>query len=91
MKDRKNSNKMSDYVARDDIMGLLSDDEIAKVSTAETATALCEGDEYIDLEHIHLGVRSALGTPAKLGNFLPRKAVRSDTWSKILVQLASRS
>ena len=89
MKDVKNSK--TQYIARDDIMHLLSDDEVAKVSTAETAAELTEGDEYIDLEHIDSGVHSAVGKPVKLGNLLPRKAVREDTWSKILVQLASRS
>jgi hypothetical protein len=29
---------------------LLSDDDIARVSTAETAASLAEGDEYVDLD-----------------------------------------
>jgi len=81
----------TEYIARDEIMKMLSDDEIAKVSTAETAAELDEGDEYLDLEHIDKGVRSAVGKLAKISNLLPRKAVHEATWSKILVQLASRS
>ena len=47
------------YVTRDTILKLLSDDEVAKVSTAETASRLADGDEYLDLEHLDKGVRRA--------------------------------
>ena len=40
----------TEYITRDTILRLLSDDEIARVSTAETAAHLAKDDEYIDLE-----------------------------------------
>ena len=42
-------------VARDNILNVLSDEEVAKVSTAETASGLTEGAEYLDLEHLDRG------------------------------------
>ena len=77
------------YVTRDSILKLLSDEEIARVSTAETAAGLAEGDEYLDLEHLDQGVRCAGGTAAPMGRVLPRNAVHTNTWSNILTQLAA--
>ena len=72
---------------RDGIMKLLSDEEVASVSTAETAVKLADGDEYVDLEQLDQGVRRAQSSPTPMGRVLPRKAVHQDTWAKILVEL----
>jgi hypothetical protein len=42
--------KRAEHVTRDAILKLLSDEEIAKVSTAEAASILTKGVEYLDLE-----------------------------------------
>jgi hypothetical protein len=83
------NDQRAEYVTRDSVLKLLSDDEVAKVSTAETAARLADGDEYLDLEHIDRGVQRAGGTATPMGRVLPRKAVHADTWSKILTQLAA--
>ncbi len=75
------------YVLRDGIMNLLSDDEVASVSTAETAQKLADGDEYIDLEQLEQGVLRAQATPTPMGRVLPRRAVHEDTWTKIVMTL----
>ena len=80
-------NKQVDHVARDGILKLLSDDEVASVSTAQTAVRLSSGDEYIDLKHLEQGVRRAAATASAMGHVLPRKAVHADTWTKILTRL----
>ncbi len=81
----------TDYVTRDTIMKLLSDAEIARVSTAETATGLDRGDEYIDLEELSMGVRSALPkVTVPMGRLLPRKAVEAGTWEQIVSVLAEQ-
>lgn len=72
---------------RNSILNLLSNAEVARVSTAETAAHLLEGDEYIDLSQLEQGVKRAGGPPSPLGSVLPRKAVHEDTWSKIVTQL----
>jgi hypothetical protein len=79
----------TEYVTRDTIMKLLSDEEIAKVSNAETATNLEDGAEYVDLENIDKGVQSSkAATKVAVGNVLPRTAVSAEAWSKIVAQLA---
>jgi hypothetical protein len=81
--------KRADDVARDTILELLSDEETARVSTAEGVSGLTEGAEYLDLEHLDRGVQRAKAAVAvTMGHVLPRNAVRAETWSKILSQLA---
>jgi hypothetical protein len=87
--DKMKSDNRFEFVARDKILSLLSDDDIASVSNAETAAHLSDGDEYIDLEQLDQGVRRAPPSAAVMGRVLPRKAVKEITWSKILTQLAS--
>jgi len=77
----------TELVARHSILTLLSDDEVASVSTAETATALSDGDEYLDLAQLDRGVRLAAGMSTPLRNVLSRRAVCESTWNKILTQL----
>ena len=80
----------SDYTTRESILKLLSDDEVAKVSTSETAKRLERGDEFIDLEEISAGVKSA-GSESHMGHVLPRKAVHPATWDKIVAHLNGSS
>lgn len=81
--------KRTDYLTRDSILKLLSDDEVASVSTAETAVNLSEGDEYLDLEQLDRGVQQANGAAPAMGRVLPKKAVHENTWSKLLTKLAA--
>jgi hypothetical protein len=76
------------YVTRDTILKLLSDDEVGRVSTAESAARLSPDEEYLDLERLDEGVQRAAGAIAPMGRVLPRKAVHADTWNKILALLA---
>ena len=78
----------AEHVTRDAILKLLSDDEIAKVSTAETAAGLAAGAEYLDLEHLAQGVcRANTATKVTMGQILPRAAVHPETWAKVLAHL----
>ena len=71
--------------SREAILKLLSDEEVARVSTRETASQLVEGDEYLDLSHPELGVhRVQATTRAPMGDVLPRSAVREETWKKVV-------
>jgi len=76
----------TEYEERHSLLKLLSDEEIAKVSTAETRVALAVGEEYIDLEQLEQGVKKAPNT-TPMGRVLPRKAVREATWLAILAEL----
>jgi hypothetical protein len=86
----KNEEK-TEYLTRDSIERLLSDDEIAAVSTAEAAARLANGEEYLDLEQLDRGVQRAGDGSGPAGPFLPRKAVHADTWSKVLKHLAKHA
>lgn len=78
----------SDYVTRDAILKLLSDDEVARVSTMEAGAKLAIGDEYVDLYNPHLGVRRMDGTTSlKMGQVLPRSAVHQETWANVCARL----
>lgn len=83
-----NSDKRTPFVARNSLLKLLSDDEVASVSSAETFSMLAEGDEYIDLEQLDKGGRRAKGERTKLGRILPKKAIHEKTWNKIMAQLS---
>jgi len=78
----------NDMSTRDSILGLLSDEEVARVSTAEGAARLADGDEYLDLERLDQGVLKAAAHTAPMGRVLPRKSVTSGTWTKVLGHLA---
>ena len=79
------------YVTRESVLMLLSDDETAAVATAETATRLPEGDEYLDMEQLGQGVQKAHNKKTPMGRVLPRKSIHADTWAKILKQLPAHS
>jgi hypothetical protein len=79
----------TEHVTRNAILGLLSNEEIASVSTAETARRLNAGDEYLDLEHLELGVQRARGDVSSTANVLPKNAVSDETWQRILSQLVA--
>ena len=79
--------KRVDYLTRDNIMRLLSDDEVAAVSTAQTAPHLADGDEYVDLGTLSRGTHGGHGVTTAMGHVLPRKAVADATWQRILLAL----
>ncbi len=76
------------FVGRANLMKLLSDEEVARVSSAETSARLADGDEYVDLAHVERGVQLARGTTTGMAGVLPRKAVREATWTKIRTEVA---
>ena len=63
--------------------------ENAKVSLAESAAGLPDGEEYVDLEDLVAGVQSAKAPMPKAltGRIIPRSALRGETWSKIVAEL----
>jgi predicted metalloprotease len=46
-------------LTRDTILKLLSEEQVARISTAETMPALSDGAEYLDLENFDRGVQHA--------------------------------
>ncbi len=85
------TNNQNDYLTREKILLLLSDDEVASVATAETAAELSVGDEFIDLNKLDLGVQRGPGSKTPMGHVLPKRSVQIGTWSKIVAQLPNHS
>ncbi len=79
----------NEYLTRDRVLSLLSEQEVASVAIAETAGRLADGDEYLDLEHLHEGVQKAGSSATPMGHVLPKKALHEATWSKLLRQLGT--
>lgn len=78
-----------DLVSRDAVLKLLTDEETARVSTAETKSALVDGADYVDLGHLGKGVQRAEAVaPIPMGDVIPRSAVSAQTWTKIVTHLA---
>ncbi len=77
----------TEFVARDKILKMLSDNELAKVCTAETARQLADGTEYLDLEKLDLGVLRTPATLTPMGRVLTRPSVLPATWNKIVAEL----
>lgn len=74
---------------RNSIMMLLTDEENARVTTAEAGASLADGSEFLDLEHVELGIQRAAGAaPPAMAHVIPRSAVGAATWSKIVSQLS---
>jgi hypothetical protein len=78
------------HVMRDAILDLLSNEEVADVATDVSAQSLRAGDEYLDLEHVELGVRRASGLAIPAGYVLSRTAVSDLTWRRIVTTLVPR-
>lgn len=86
-----NSNLRTANVTRENVLKLLSDNEVASVSTAETALRLLDGEEYLDLEHLDRGVQKTSKLPTVMAGVLPRRTVHKDTWGKIVALLGQPS
>jgi thiamine biosynthesis protein ThiC len=81
--------QMKNALTRESILELLTDAEVAKVSRAEDAPQLVEGDEYVDLEDLASGVRLVQATSrATPRHVLPRSAVSDATWERIVHAVA---
>jgi hypothetical protein len=81
--------KQPDAVTRDDILKILSDDEVATVRMTETAARLVRGDEFIDLTQLGMGVQRAEESHP-VEDVLSRKAVNEHTWQKVVTNLNAR-
>lgn len=74
---------------REDLLKILSDEEVVCVNQAKAGTLVANGDEFIDLTEIDRGVQRA-GEAQSTKDVLPRKAVHENTWRKIVANLTAR-
>lgn len=83
----RKTTQQNDYLTRERILKLLSDDEVAAVSTAKTADHFAASDEFIDLNKFDLGVQRGPRNKTPMGHVLPKKSVHAGTWEKNIAQL----
>ena len=83
------NNHQADYVIRNAILKLLSDDEVRRVSVAEAGPTLADGEEYVDLERLDRGVQYAHANTNHMGRLVPRRSVHTGTWNAIISHLLS--
>jgi hypothetical protein len=77
--------------ARDLILTLVSEEELARISKAEVQARLSDGDEYIDLSAPRNGVRRVHGAMQRtMGKVLPRSAVSAETWARLADRFGRR-
>lgn len=79
-----NNDLRTENSARREVLKLLSDEEVANVSTLESTVRLLDGEEYLNLEGLDQGVLRATKAALTMRSVLPRRTVHTDTWSKIL-------
>jgi hypothetical protein len=83
------SNNKKEYITRQEILDMLSDEEVTKVAIEEEPSHFFEGDEYIDLENLEKGVQKFSAALKKnSNNILAHGAVSDETWGKIIEKLS---
>ncbi len=81
----------TDHETCDQVLNLLSNDEVIRMKARKAILGLADGDEYIDLAAPENGVRSVHGAMQRtMGQVLPRKAVSAETWAKISGRFGTR-
>jgi len=78
----------SAQIEKEDILALLTDAEIGKVSMAETKKSLARGEQFVDLDDLAAGVQMMEGSGAPdTHDLIVRSAVGTKTWSNIVERL----
>jgi len=78
----------SAQIEKEDILTLLTDAEIGKVSMAETKKSLARGEQFVDLDDLAAGVQMMEGSGAPdTHDLIVRSAVGTKTWSNIVERL----
>jgi hypothetical protein len=72
---------------KEEILELLSDVEIARVSNVEANGPLEEGAEFVDLDHIDRGIQQAHGELRQVHTVVTRASVSDETWRRIQREL----
>lgn len=75
---------LKEYVTRQKVMELLTSEEAARLSSHEAAESLQDGEEYLDVEHVTEGVQRASTSSRPTGRVIPRAAVHTEVWRRML-------
>jgi hypothetical protein len=75
--------------ARAMVLQLLAEGENIDFSEGGPPKALANGDQYLDLEQLHLGVQRARAGVVLGAHALARKSIHEDTWRRLVRRLAA--
>lgn len=77
--------KEYEFISRDNLLKILSDDEATRFRTKVPAMQLGAADEFIDLMEIEKGVQ--LAGELNPTDVLARKVLHENTWAKIVTNV----
>lgn len=86
-----NDRALVTQLTRERALELLSAAELASIRKVEAEAALDEGEEYLDLKRLDLGVVKAAGTQTSIGCILPRRCLHPSTWASIVAELSAKA
>jgi len=72
------------------LLALLSEAEMARVVEADVEYSLQPGEEYLDLDHLDRGVQRTDGRVGTFGQIVPKRAIASATWTRVIAALPKR-
>ncbi len=85
-----NPNLLAEYRVRRQMVELLSDVDTARLQQALASAPLQDDEEYIEVDHVSLGVqRARAGTPPRRGRLHLRRALAPNTWAQLVTLLDS--
>lgn len=79
---------VTEYRVRRQLVELLSETEAARLEKVLSTGILQDDEEYIDVDHVSLGVqRSRTGMLLGRRRLILRRALDADTWSQLITLL----
>jgi len=79
---------LTEYRVRRQLVELLSETEAARLEKVLSTGILQDDEEYIDVDHVSLGVqRSRAGMLLGRRRLILRRALDADTWSQLVTLL----
>lgn len=79
---------LAEYRVRRQVVELLSDAETTRLEEALSTGILQDGEEYLEVDHVSLGVQRARpGMLLGRSRLILRRALDTDTWSQLVALL----
>jgi hypothetical protein len=79
---------LTEYRVRRQVVELLSEAEAARLQTVLSSGVLQDGEEYIEVDHVSLGVqRAPAGMLPGRSRLILRRALDAGTWSQLVTLL----
>jgi hypothetical protein len=81
-------NLLTEYKVRRQVVELLSEEEAARLEKVLSTGILQDGEEYIEIDHVSLGVqRARAGMLLGRSRLILRRALDASTWNQLVTVL----